>query len=61
MPWSKVVAFRGLGSGRAPIVAKLIVGARGTAATDVVPRYFDGKWHGAEVCQAFRVRGLGLG
>ena len=31
--WSKVVAFRVLGSGRALIVATLIVGARGTVAT----------------------------
>ena len=33
--WSKVVASRGEGSGRAPIVARLIVGVRGTAATGV--------------------------
>ena len=33
--WSKVVAFRGLGSGLALIVARLIVGAHGTAATGV--------------------------
>ena len=33
--WSKVVAFRVLGSGRAPIVARLIVGVRGTVATGV--------------------------
>ena len=33
--WSKVVASRGHGSGRAQIVARLIVGVRGTAATGV--------------------------
>ena len=36
--WSKVVAFRVLGSGRAQIVARLIVGVRGTVATGGVPR-----------------------
>ena len=33
--WLKVVAFRVLGSGRALIVAELIVGVRGTVATGV--------------------------
>ena len=33
--WSKVVAFRGLGSGLALIVARLIVGVHSTAATGV--------------------------
>ena len=33
--WSKVVAFRALKSGRALIVAKLIVGVRGTVAAGV--------------------------
>ena len=31
--WSEVVAFRGLESGLAPIVARLIVGVHGTDAT----------------------------
>ena len=35
MAWSKVVAFWGLGSGLALIVARLIVGVHGTAATGV--------------------------
>ena len=33
--WSKVVAFQGLGSGLALIVARLIVGAHGAAVTGV--------------------------
>ena len=33
--WSKVVAFWGLRSGLAPVVARLIVGVHGTAATGV--------------------------
>ena len=33
--WSKMVAFRGLGSGLALIVARLIVGVHGTAVTGV--------------------------
>ena len=72
MAWSKVVAFRGLGSGRALIEAKLIVGVRGTAATGVgflvtlmVMAWGKGFLELVRakvvVCQAFRVRGLGLG
>ena len=33
--WSKVVAFQVLGSGRVLIVAKVIVGVRGTVASGV--------------------------
>ena len=70
--WSTVIELRGLGSGRALIVAKLIVGARGTAATGVeflgilmAVAWGKGSWMlvraKVEVCQAFRVRELGAG
>ena len=67
--WSKVVAFRGLGSGRALIVARLIVGVRGTAAgVGFLGTLMAVAWGRGflglvpakvVVCQAFRVRGRG--
>ena len=70
--WLKVVVFLGLENGRARIVAKLIVGARGTAVTGVefLRTLMAVAWSKGflvlvraklEVCQTFRVRGLGLG
>ena len=67
-----MVAFRRLENGRALIVAKLIVGAHGTAATGVefLGTLLAVAWGKGflvlvrakvEVCQALRVRELGLG
>ena len=67
--WSKVVAFWGLGSGLALIVARLIVGVHGTTATGVgfLGTLMVMAWSKGllELVQArvlvFRVKGLGLG
>ena len=67
--WSKVVAFWRLVNGRALTVAKLIVGARGTAATgvDFLTTVMAVGWGKGflELVRAkalvFRVKGLGLG
>ena len=67
--WSKVVAFRGLESGRALIVAKLIVEVHGTVVTAVefLGNLMAMEWGKgfSELVRAkvlvFRVKGLGLG
>ena len=49
--WSEVVAFRGLESGRAQIVARRIVGVRVTGATGVGFLVTLLEWHGARSFQ----------
>ena len=56
--WSKVVAFRGLVSGLALIVARLIVGVHGTAAAGV---WFLGTLMVMEWCRFFFGVGPGKG
>ena len=67
MAWSKVVAFRVLGSGRDPVVARLIVGVPNAVATGeeflgtlMGVHFGDGPGKGVGV-PGFQGQGLGLG